>query len=328
METILIDRLLSILNVFCAQTSDGMSKNQICQKVCQHTSVRNKGPIFKAIKLLIKEKILDAKFVNKVKELVTPTSLGTEIIDFIIDINATNEAYLAVERKIVEYARLIGNSKKLLRSLLLQKGWKDKELDSFKEIFDALFNMRHVYLKSVCNSLLHRYFAISSKFKINDIANAVLVRILFGGITNLLNSRPVQNIIYPSVALNSSFEDLQGHVLYDINQKYYICRQFISNRFISEEITRLMSSLICVLKPSPDSFFRLIHVISSPEEEKSIKGLKEIKVRIGNSQTKDEIEQILTKKEIEQLEYNNQLERVRVETIKRYPYIGEQGAKT
>jgi hypothetical protein len=322
------------LKVFRAQTSDGMSKNQICQ----HTGVKNKGPILLAIDLMAKEKILDSKRVNKQKKLITLAPLGSEIIDFITDIGVTNEAYFALGQKIAEYVYLRekcqesaphaphdnDNSEKLLRSILLQKGWKNEELDSFEDVVMSLHSLRNVYLKNISNSLLHRYFTISSKFKMNYIANAVLVRVLVDGITNLLNIGPVQNILQPSV-YRSNFEDLQTPVLNDIKQAYHTSRQTISNRFTSEEITGLMSSLICVLKPSPDKFSRFTEVISEIEKEKnrieSNKKTYKKYSKVAGRKT------LLSEEEIEQLEHNGQWKRVKAEILKRFSHFTEKGAE-
>jgi len=53
MESILVNKMMFVLDVFSAQNlNTGMSKNQTCKSSNLKTGIQNKGPILKAMKLL------------------------------------------------------------------------------------------------------------------------------------------------------------------------------------------------------------------------------------------------------------------------------------
>jgi hypothetical protein len=271
MSNIPVDRMISILEIIHAHNSQtshtGMNKNQICRA----TGIKNKGPTLAAIELLTKDKILDSKKVNKQKELLTLTPLGHGIIDLITDINVANEAYTALEIKISEYESLIESANiaaeedaqededeeydKILRRKLLQKGWKDEELESFHNVIESTCRIENSYRKNICNSLLHRYSLISSKFEVKENTREILTKIILKQITHLLSldPHPSNSVFPPSELPVYRFEDLGSPIADEIESEFHLdyfskSRLILLNRFVSNEALKLMTSLLSIIK--------------------------------------------------------------------------------
>jgi hypothetical protein len=299
-----------------------MGKNEILRT----TGSKDKPVIFNTINFLKEAKIIESKKFKKGKKgSISLSPLGKEIVDLITDIHLSSDAHIAVETKISEYLPLVEEEflpmqnadeydwnypSKKLRKNLLQKGWKHEELDSFDEVIQSLYEVGDIYRKSIFNSLLHRYSTILSKFQVNKNAKAVLSQIILDKVSNLLNSGPVRNEIKPSFsdAYHFGFRDLQIPILKDIEQRYKNPHRIISNRFTSDEITRLTSSLLCVLKPSVDELISFIGVYSDLLwMEKRIENIKSSKQDKG------------IEKQAESYLHNlKELDRSRMKCVKRY----------
>jgi hypothetical protein len=265
----LVAKGLLILGVFCAQNNiGGMGKNEILRA----TGSKDKPVIFKTINFLKKARILEFKRVKQGKKtFVTPTPLGKEIVDLIIDIKKSKDTYLAVEDKILEYIRLTEkltedirlaedadhNGDKFIEKLL-QKGWKEEDILSNMYVTPSLFRIRDFYRKNIYNALIHRYHTISN-FGVNENAKEVLIKIIINAITNFLANERTLNMTQPRFSDNHHrLGNLSKPIMEEIEKIYMPVNprniEIISNRFTSEAIAGLMSSLVCTLKPAKEDF--------------------------------------------------------------------------
>jgi hypothetical protein len=254
----LVAKGLLILEVFCAQNNiGGMGKNEILRA----TSSKDKPVIFKTINFLKKARILEFKKVKQGKKtIVTLTPLGKEILHLIIDIKKSKDTYLAVEDKISEYipsTEDVNHTSRLFEKLS-QKGWKKEDFVSFIDVIPSLFRIRDFYRKNIYNSLIYRYHTISN-FGVNENAKEVLIKIIVNAITNFLANERTLNMTYPWFSDNHHrLENLSKPIMEEIEKIYMPVNprdvKVISNRFTSEAIAGLMSSLVCILKPAKEDF--------------------------------------------------------------------------
>ena len=254
----LVAKGLLILEVFCAQNNiGGMGKNEILRA----TGSKDKPVIFKTINFLKKARILEFKKVKQGKKtIVTLTPLGKEIVHLIIDIKKSKDTYLAVEDKISEYIPLtedVNHTSRLFEKLS-QKGWKKEDFVSFIDVIPSLFRIRDFYRKNIYNSLIYRYHTISN-FGVNENAKEVLIKIIINAITNFLANERTLNITQPWFSDNHHrLENLSKPIMEEIKKIYKPVNprniEIISNRFTSEAIAGLMSSLVCILKPAKEDF--------------------------------------------------------------------------
>jgi hypothetical protein len=288
----LVAKSPSIFEAFRAQNkATGCGKNEILRA----SGSKDKPLIFKTIEFLKTCKILEFEKLRQGKKgMVKLTPLGKEILDLTTDIYLSNVAFKAVETNISKYLPLIEEDhtlkradeydgkypSKTLQQKLLQIGWKQEELDSFDQVIQSLHKIGDIYRKNVCNSLLHRYSTILSNFQMNKNAGAVLIKIILNEINRLLISRPIRydNAKQSdfSAAYHFPFDKLQIPILKDIEQTYKNKNsiQIISNRFTSEVISSLMSSLICIMKPSQDEFSTFINAFEMDTINKELESFK------------------------------------------------------
>ena len=273
----LVAKGLLVLGVFCAQNNiGGMGKNEILHA----TGSKDKPVIFKTINFLKKARILEFKKVKQGKKtIVTLTPLGKEIVDLVIDIKKSKDTYVAVEDKILEYIRFTEDSHKILEDMRLftvdsnhdgereveiwleelsKKGWKEEMISDCTEVIPSLFRIRDFYRKNIYNSLIYRYHTISN-FGVNENAKEVLIKIIIDAITNFLANERTLNMTQPWFSDNHHrLENLSKPIMEEIKKIYKPVTlrdvMFISNRFTSEAITGLMSSLVCILKPAKEDF--------------------------------------------------------------------------
>lgn len=255
----LVAKGLLILEVFCAQNNIGsMGKNEILRA----TGSKDKPVIFETINFLKKARILEFKKVKQGKKtIVTLTPLGNEIVHLIIDIKKSKNTYLAVEDKISEYIRLIEDTNHIHERLfekLSQKGWKEEEMVSCTDVIPSLFRIRDFYRKNIYNSLIYRYHTFSN-FGVNENAKEVLIKIIIDAITNFLANERTLNMTQPWFSDNHHrLENLSKPIMEEIEKIYKPVNlrdaKVISNRFTSEAIAGLMSSLVCILKPAKEDF--------------------------------------------------------------------------
>lgn len=249
--------MISIFEVFRTQNyQDGMNKNQICR----NTGIRNKGPLLKTIMLLEKESILSSKKVNKQKEIIKLTPLGQEIIDLINDIDTNKNAYSRYKETIFQYMKMLQIDElndatcdydKILMNRLLRKGWTKEECESFDEIMYSLRRGEIIYRENICNSLLNRYYVILSNFKTGDSTRSLLIKIVLNEVNHQMSLQQ-EDAIYDNWNNDDfpGFNNLADSLLEEIEEEY---RDFMeSNRFTSEVIKSLISSLLFILKPTGD----------------------------------------------------------------------------
>jgi hypothetical protein len=273
----LVAKSLIILEVFCAQNNiGGVGKNEILRD----TGSKDKPVIFKTINFLKKANILEFKRVKQGKKApVTLTRLGKEIVDLIIDIKKSKDTYLAVKDKILEYIRFTEDSHKILESMRLfkvdsnhngerdveiwleelsKKGWKEEMISDYTDLIQSLFRIRDFYRKNIYNSLIYRYHTISN-FGVNENAKEVLIKIIINAITNFLTNELTLNMTHSRFSDNHhQLENLSKPIMEEIEKIYMPVNprniEIISNRFTSEAIADLMSSLVCILKPAKEDF--------------------------------------------------------------------------
>ena len=254
----LVAKGLLILEVFCAQNNiGGMGKNEILRA----TGSKDKPVIFKTINFLKKARILEFKKVKQGKKtIVTLTPLGKEIVHLISDIKKSKDTYLAVEDKISEYIPLtedVNHTSRLFEKLS-QKGWKKEDFVSFIDVIPSLFRIRDFYRKNIYNSLIYRNHTISN-FGVNENTKEVLIKIIINAITNFLANERTLNMTQPWFSDNHHrLENLSKPIMEEIEKIYMPVNprniEIISNRFTSEAIAGLMSSLVCILKPAKEDF--------------------------------------------------------------------------
>jgi hypothetical protein len=254
----LVAKGLIILEVFCAQNNiGGIGKNEILRA----TGSKDKPVIFKTINFLKKANILEFKKVKQGKKIsVTLTPLGKETVHLIIDIKKSKDTYLAVEDKISEYIPLpedVNHTSRLFEKLS-HKGWKIEEIASCIDVISSLFRIRDFYRKNIYNSLIYRYHTISN-YGVNENAKEVLIKIIINAITNLLANERTLNMTHPWFSdYHHRLENLSKPIMEEIKEMYMPVNprndKIISNRFTSEAIAGLMSSLICILKPTKEDF--------------------------------------------------------------------------
>ena len=234
-----------------------MGKNEILRA----TGSKDKPVIFKTINFLKKARILEFKKVKQGKKtIVTLTPLGKEIVHLIIDIKKSKDTYLAVEDKISEYIPLtedVNHTSRLFEKLS-QKGWKKEDFVSFIDVIPSLFRIRDFYRKNIYNSLIYRYHTISN-FGVNENTKEVLIKIIINAITNFLANERTLNMTQPWFSDNHHrLENLSKPIMEEIEKIYMPVNprniEIISNRFTSEAIAGLMSSLVCILKPAKEDF--------------------------------------------------------------------------
>jgi hypothetical protein len=253
----LVAKGLLVLEVFCAQNNiSGMGKNEILRA----TSSKDKPVIFKTINFLKKARILEFKKVKQGKKtIVTLTPLGKEIVHLIIDIEKSKGKYNVVMDKTLEYSLLKENENHTYMEKLLQKGWKQEELSSFIDVILSLLRIIDIYRKNIYNSLIYRYYYTLASIEVNEDAKAVLIKIIISAITYFISTEPTPNMIQPRFSDHHiRFENLSKSILEEIEKVYKPDKmisnpyqnKIISNRFTSEEIAGLMSSLVCILKPT------------------------------------------------------------------------------
>jgi hypothetical protein len=239
-----------------------MGKNEILRA----TGSKDKPIIFKTINFLKKAMILEFKKVRQGKKtIVTPTPLGKEIVDLIIDIKKSKDTYLALEDKITELLRL---TEKLTEDMRLAEEDADhngdkfieklEEIPSYIDVTPSLFRIRDFYRKNIYNSLIYRYHTISN-FGVNENAKEVLIKIIVNAITNFLANERTLNMTHPWFSDNHHrLENLSKPIMEEIEKIYMPVNprdvKVISNRFTSEAIAGLMSSLVCILKPAKEDF--------------------------------------------------------------------------
>lgn len=288
----LVAKGLIILEVFCAQNNmGGMGKNEILRA----TGSKDKPVIFETINFLKKANILEFKRVKQGKKtFVTLTPLGKEIVDLIIDIKKSKDTYLAVEDKISEYIPLTEDVNHTSRHFekLSQKGWKKEDFVSFIDVIPSLFRIRDFYRKNIYNSLIYRYHTISN-FGVNENAKEVLIKIIINAITNFLANERTLNMTHPWFSdFHHRLENLSKPIMEEIEKMYTPVNplnvKVISNRFTSEAIAGLMSSLVCILKPAKEDFaFTRVksefEIMKKGITEKDREGMNEIARRYLNS---------------------------------------------
>ena len=268
----LVAKGLLILEVFCAQNNIGsMGKNEILRA----TGSKDKPVIFETINFLKKARILEFKRVKQGKKtIVTLTPLGKEIVDLIIDIKRSKDTYIAVEDKISEYIRLTEDVRKIseyirltedanydgegLMDKLFQKGWSQEMILDCMDVIPSLFRIRDFYRKNIYNSLIYRYHTIYN-FGVNENAKEVLIKIIINAITIFLANERTLNMTHPWFSNNHHrLENLSKPIMEEIKKMYKPVNprnvEVISNRFTSEAIAGLMSSLVCILKPAKEDF--------------------------------------------------------------------------
>lgn len=256
MATIPVDKMMSILNIFRTQSGKtGMSKNQVYRA----TGIKNKGPILTALNLLVKDKVLDSKKANKQKEILNLTPLGQEIVDLVNDIIATNGAHDALDKKLLEYELLMRKAcyaydrgekyYKTLRSMLLRKGWNDKEAQMFDEIIESTWRVEKIYRKNICNSLMQRYSLIMSNFEITDNVREILTKIILTEITHVLSLRThfYDRSPIPVRKESKQFDDF-GLLVHQEIRTLYEQDDMILKRFTSNEVRNLVTSILSIAR--------------------------------------------------------------------------------
>jgi len=94
---------------------------------------------------------------------------------------------------------------------------------------------------------------------VNENAKEVLIKIIINAITNFLANERTPNMTHPWLSeYHHRLENLSKPIMEEIKKIYKPVTlrdvKFISNRFTSEAIAGLMSSLVCILKPAKEDF--------------------------------------------------------------------------
>lgn len=273
----LVAKSLVVLDTFCAQNREtGRGKNEILRA----TGSKDKPIIFKTINFLKRAKIMKFKSLDQgKKEFITLTPLGLEVVEVVALIKHSNYAYNQLRDKIQEYLPLMkiylkkyadkdeeDRHRNSVKEELAQKGWNPEQINSF--IFEAfsLLKAGEIYHKDVCSSFLYRYSKIMSSFKVNKNAKEIIIKIIVNEITNILkNDLNILGGKLPQFDHNLSHFSTQ--VLNDIDKFYSI--RGAPNCFISDEIARLMSSLVLLLNPPPQDFSIFAGIYSKIEHDKN-----------------------------------------------------------
>jgi hypothetical protein len=224
-------------------------------QICRHTGIRNKGPHLNAIEILKKESVLKSEKAknHKQKEIMKLTLLGQEIVNLMNDIEAAKHAYLKFKETYFEYLKLnfieIDDEgiepETILKSRLRNRGWTKEECKSFDQIIDSLRKTEIIYRRNICNALLNRYYVIQSSFKISDIIEKLIVKIVLSEVSRQMSLQSKDVERYYTVFPNNS---LAESLLQHISEEYI--RHMISNRFTSKIIKELITSLLRILKPT------------------------------------------------------------------------------
>jgi hypothetical protein len=88
---------------------------------------------------------------------------------------------------------------------------------------------------------------------VNENAKEVLIKIIINAITNFLANERTLNMTHPRFSDNHRLENLSKPIMEEI-ETIYTRTELISNRYTSEAIAGLMSSLVCILKPAKEDF--------------------------------------------------------------------------
>lgn len=268
MEPIPVNKIMFVLDVFCVQNSNtGMSKNEIHKASSLKTGIQNKGPLLKAIKLLQEGLILNSKKVNKQKEMITLTPLGLEIIDFINDLLRCNKSRQELKKTVSEYEKNYhvdsetndheNNWKVLLKNRLLSKGWTNREIDSYHKVRDSLYTVLHLYNSQIYNCIIHRYSLIVEGFDVNRIAHDILNKIIIDQVMRELSIDTEDEGGLEDGCSPSEYGLLSTSVLGEISKLYHNHDRFrvhvdhyLTNRFTTAAVTKLISSMLILLKPT------------------------------------------------------------------------------
>jgi len=273
----LVVKSLLVLNTFCSQNGEtGRSKNEILRL----TGSKDKPGIFKTINFLKRAKILKFKSVKRgKKESITLTPLGLEVAGVVDLINHSQNTYDQLSDKKQEYLPLMKSylekytdkeeedrHRNSVIEKLTQKGWNREQIDSLVYEVFSLLRAEEIYHKHVCNSLRYWYSKIVPSFKVNKSAKEIIRKIIDKEITHILKND--LNIIGGRLPqLDHNFSYFSTQVLSDID-KFYIYHG-APNCFLSDEIARLMSSLVLLLKPLPQDFSIFEGIYSKIEHDKN-----------------------------------------------------------
>jgi hypothetical protein len=268
MASIPVNKMMFVLDVFRAQSPNtGMSKNEIHKASSLRTGIQNKEPILKAINLLQEGLILDSKKVNKQKEMITLTPLGLQIIDFINDLLRCNKSRQELKKTISEFEKNYhvdnetnnheNNMEVILKNRLLSKGWTNGEIDSYHKVRDSLYTVLHIYNSQIYNCIIHRYSLIVDEFDVNQIAQGILNKII---IDQMMQEIIIDNDDAAELQDSWSPSDyglLSTSVLGEISKLYHNHDRFrvhvdhyLTNRFTTAAVTKLISSMLILLKPT------------------------------------------------------------------------------
>jgi hypothetical protein len=264
MPIIPLDKMMLVLDVFRPQNPQtGMSKNQVYRTSSSRTGIQNKGPFFKAIRFLVDALILDSKKVNKQKEVISLTQLGQEIMNFLNDIHRCRRAEQELRKTISNYedageVHVDENDWKVIRgNKLLSRGWTKEEIESYDQIKESLRLVLNLHRRHLYNCILHRYSLILITFEINEIAENILTKI----ITDQLMKQLLPDEEEPELQdhwFAPDYSTLELPVLQDMGELYgklnrlreSIWGDYLTNRFTSEAVINLISSMLILLKPS------------------------------------------------------------------------------
>jgi hypothetical protein len=190
------------------------------------------------------ETIKDRKAKRRVKQKKTKilTQLGDELIRLADDLNDYAESCSKLQNVIKQYFN-VGkyDDKKVLRKVLLNRGWKPEEVDNFDNLFRSSQNLS-IYLISpfqVINIVLIRYILVLSKIKANKNAKIILDYIIMDNINRQLSNTIVTDIDGPHTSLA---REKISFVTDFLETGYYY-----ENRFTDGEVDDVLLSVLKVL---------------------------------------------------------------------------------
>lgn len=238
-----------ILFLLKERAQAGLNVNAIYRQLVTRKFSRNKKLIITAINDLEKGKLLETiknrrttKRVKHVKQKKTKilTQLGDEFVRLADDLEDYTKSCIKLQNVIKQYFDVrTYDDKKILRNVLLNRGWKPQEID----MNDALFrSTKHLYEDlispfQIINTMLIRYIMVLSKISNeNKNAKAILDDILMDNINKQLSNTIAidtdnTNLIKEKISFVTDF--LEG--------KYY------GNRFTNNEVDGVLSSILSVL---------------------------------------------------------------------------------
>lgn len=239
---------LEILFLLRERAQTGLNVNAIYRELVARKFSRNKKLVLTAIDDLEKGDLLDtikgSKAKRRVKQKKTKilTQLGDELVRVTDDLNDYADSCSKLQNVIKQYFSVGDyNDKKVLRNVLLNRGWKPEDINNFDNLFRSSKDLSIDLISpfQVINIVLIRYILVLSKIKYNKNAKIILDYIIMDNINRQLSNTAVTNIDRPHISLAKE----KINFITDFLETAY----FDGNRFTNNEVDDVLLSVLKVL---------------------------------------------------------------------------------